>query len=153
MNDNYKLKPEPTIQATRLANELKQIGIKCELEKSDGYKHIDIAITSAFLNIEIDGSHHNLDKEQAKRDLNRTFYSYIKGYNTIRIPNSLLKEKQDIEYTAQRIKEMIDKKPKSYNQKYCDKIRTEESEKNLKKGILIGIITGIATSLMTYLIL
>lgn len=151
MNDNYK--PEPTIQATRLANKLKQIGIKCELEKSDGYKHIDIAITKAFLNIEIDGCHHNLDKEQAKRDLNRTFYSYIKGYNTIRIPNSLLKEEQDIEYTAQRIKEMIEQKPKSYNQKYCDRIRAEESKRGLTKGVIIGIITGFITSLITYLTL
>ncbi|MBD8347741.1 DUF559 domain-containing protein [Dysgonomonas sp. HGC4] len=144
-NYNYNLKPEPTIQAIRLADELKQIGVKCELEKSDGYKHIDIAITSAFLNIEIDGCHHNLDKEQAKRDLNRTYYSYIKGYNTIRIPNSLLKEEKDIKYTAQRIKEMIEQKPKSYNQRAIQTIKEKEKIKYLTRiGIGIGIVVIIA---------
>jgi hypothetical protein len=37
---------------------LKKKGIRAELEKCDGFKTIDIAITEAKLNIEVDGSHH-----------------------------------------------------------------------------------------------
>ncbi|MEM4397452.1 MAG: hypothetical protein QW757_02380, partial [Candidatus Woesearchaeota archaeon] len=34
--------------------------------------------------------HHNFDYKQALSDLKRTYYSFKKGYLTIRIPNSLL---------------------------------------------------------------
>jgi very-short-patch-repair endonuclease len=134
---DYTQKPEATTQAKKLYNELITLNIKCELEKSDGYKHIDIAITNAFLNIEIDGSHHNLDKEQANKDLYRYYYSYIKGYNTLRIPNSLLNENIDIKNTAKMIKKMIQEKPKLYTQKYCDTIKNE-AKNNKIKGMIIG---------------
>jgi very-short-patch-repair endonuclease len=156
--NKYMPKTEPTIQAIKLANELTLSGIKCELEKYDGYKHIDIAITSAFLNIEIDGSHHNLDREQAKRDIERTYYSYIKNFNTIRIPNSILKEDKDIKYTAQLIKGMIEKRPKLYTQKYCDEIRKEnekyktEANANKYRGIIIGVISSVITVLILTII-
>lgn len=77
--------------AIRLYFLLKQKGIHGELEKYDGHKHIDIAITKAKLNIEVDGQHHNYDPKQALADLKRTYYSYKKGYFTLRIPNSLAK--------------------------------------------------------------
>jgi very-short-patch-repair endonuclease len=70
---------------------LKKKGIRAELEKCDGFKTIDIAITEARLNIEVDGSHHNTRHDQALADLQRTFYSFQKGYYTLRIPNSLVK--------------------------------------------------------------
>jgi very-short-patch-repair endonuclease len=140
----HNSKPEPTIFAKRLHSELKNIGINSELEKSDGYKHIDIAITKAFINIEIDGIHHSTEKDQARRDLQRHYYSYIKGYNTIRIPNSLLKEEKDIKETAYLIKKMIQEKPKQYNEKYCNKIR-EEAKNNKIKGIIIGAVITAST--------
>jgi very-short-patch-repair endonuclease len=70
---------------------LRKKHIDAELEKPDGYKHIDIAVDSARLNIEVDGSHHNTHHQQALADLKRTFYSFEKGYYTLRIPNSLVK--------------------------------------------------------------
>lgn len=151
MNLESTQKPEPTILAKRLHEELIRIGIKCETEKYDGYKHIDIAIPSKFINIEIDGSHHNLDREQAKRDILRTYYSMIKGYYTIRIPNSLLKEQQDIKDTARIIKKIIDEKPKTYNKKYIETVTSEKNIQgiiNIGIGIIIGIIIGIVTSII-----
>lgn len=84
---------EPTTEAKKLCSELIKLGYKAELEKWDGYKHIDIAIVPAKTNIEIDGSHHNYRANTALRDLERTFYSLEKGYITLRIPNSLVKYK------------------------------------------------------------
>lgn len=57
--------------------------------KWDGYKHIDIAIPEAKVNLEIDGAQHSFDKIQALSDLKRTYYSFKKGWVTIRIPNEL----------------------------------------------------------------
>jgi very-short-patch-repair endonuclease len=81
---------------------LKKKGIRAELEKCDGFKTIDIAITEARLNIEVDGSHHNTKHDQALADLQRTFYSFQKGYYTLRIPNSLVRNHltETAEYVA-----------------------------------------------------
>lgn len=147
MNNNTKAKPEPTEYAKRLYNELNTLGIKCELEKFDGYKHIDIVITSAFLNIEIDGSHHNLDRTQANSDINRFYFSYIKGYNTIRIPNSLLREEADIKNTARLIKKMIQEKPKLYNQKAINTITKKETQKYQIGIAILTILLIVATIL------
>ena len=84
---------EPTTEAKKLSSELIKLGYKAELEKWDGYKHIDIAIVPAKTNIEIDGSYHNYRANTALRDLERTFYSLEKGYITLRIPNSLVRYK------------------------------------------------------------
>jgi very-short-patch-repair endonuclease len=35
----------------------------------DGYKTIDIAVTHARVNIEVDGLHHNFEPDQALADL------------------------------------------------------------------------------------
>jgi very-short-patch-repair endonuclease len=70
---------------------LRKKGIAAELEKSDGHKKIDIAVVEARLNIEVDGSHRNRDHNQALTDLERTLYSFARGFYTLRIPNSLLK--------------------------------------------------------------
>lgn len=80
-----------TPKATQLYFELKRRGIKAHLEKWDGYKSIDIAIPQFKLNIEVDGGQHNSDPDQALADLQRTYYSFLKGYLTLRIPNSLIK--------------------------------------------------------------
>jgi very-short-patch-repair endonuclease len=77
--------------AIRLYLQLCLRGIKAKLEKWDGFKSIDIAIPKHRLNIEVDGGNHHSAK-QALTDLHRTYYSFIKGYYTIRIPNSLVDE-------------------------------------------------------------
>lgn len=70
---------------------LKMRGVPAEIEKFDGHKHIDIAVTDAKVNLEVDGGHHNYSPQQALSDLKRTFFSFKKGYLTLRIPNSLVR--------------------------------------------------------------
>jgi len=73
--------------AKELYLELKKNGVPAKLEKYDGHKKIDIAIPECKVNIEVDGLHHNFDPFQALADLQRTYYSFLKGYITLRIPN------------------------------------------------------------------
>src|SRR3989344_2731235 len=84
-----------TPEQVKLFNALIKEGVPVELEKWDGYKHIDIAIPESKLNIEIDGKHHNYSTRQALADLKRTYYSFKKGYFTLRIPNSLIRQHFD----------------------------------------------------------
>lgn len=103
---SYSNKHEPTPEARRLGNLLKEMGYKVEFEKYDGYKHIDIAIVNKKVNIEVDGNHHH-GKVQALRDLKRTFYSWEKSFVTLRIPNSLTKDDTTIEETAKYIDKFL----------------------------------------------
>jgi very-short-patch-repair endonuclease len=66
------------------------LGVPAELEKFDGYKTIDIAVVEAKVNIEVDGMQHKYNSRQALADLKRTYYSFKKGYITLRIPNTLI---------------------------------------------------------------
>ncbi len=84
-----------TLESIQLYFALKERGVPAELEKFDGFKHIDIAITEAKVNIEVDGGHHNFNNRQALADLKRTYFSFLKGYLTLRIPNSLVREHLD----------------------------------------------------------
>lgn len=116
--------------AIRLYFDLKMQGIPAELEKFDGHKHIDIIVECAKLHIEVDGSHHNTDEKQALADLKRTYYSYKKGYYTIRIPNTLTVN--NLLNTSNYITEIINLRmeelekqnrvgfrlPKNYNNRY-----------------------------------
>src|SRR3989344_7336899 len=70
--------------ARKLYEALKKQGVPVKLELDDGHKHIDIAIPEARVNIEVDGEHHNYDHKQALSDLKRTYYSFKKGYLTLR---------------------------------------------------------------------
>lgn len=70
---------------------LKIRGFEPELEKYDGYKHVDIVFERPKLHIEVDGAQHNRNTNQALSDLKRTFYSLRDGYMTIRIPNVLVR--------------------------------------------------------------
>jgi very-short-patch-repair endonuclease len=97
-------KTEPTPEAKSLYYALKKRGIRSELEKWDGFKHIDIAITSAKLNIEVDGKQHHSHR-QSLADLKRTFHSSKKGYETIRIPNTLVRK--DVKEAAEYIAELV----------------------------------------------
>ena len=92
-----------TSEARDLGFKLMERGVPLEFEKYDRHKHIDIAIVQKKVNIEVDGKHHNLSKKQALSDLKRTYHSFKKGYLTLRIPNSLVKDKKTIEETAKYI--------------------------------------------------
>lgn len=94
-----------TLEAVQLYFALKERGVPAELEKFDGYKHIDIAITEARVNIEVDGGHHNYNNKQALADLKRTYHSFLKGYLTLRIPNSLVRE--HLEETADYLTDFL----------------------------------------------
>jgi len=78
---------EPTPQAKRLHEALKERGIYNELEFGDGHKRVDIHIPSARLNVEVDGEYHLTDPEHLFRDLERDSYSHLDGIATIRILN------------------------------------------------------------------
>jgi len=94
-----------TVEAVTLYFKLKEHGVPAELEKHDGYKTIDIAIEDAKVHIEIDGMHHNSNSRQALSDLKRTYYSFKKGYFTLRIPNSLIRN--DLDETVDYIIDLL----------------------------------------------
>jgi len=88
-----QLKPgleKATDASRKLFIALLERNVPAHIEKFDGFKHIDIAIPKARVNIEVDGQHHNYSPRQALSDLQRTLYSFQKGYLTLRIPNSLI---------------------------------------------------------------
>jgi very-short-patch-repair endonuclease len=116
----YKKRPEPTPEALKLGNLLKSMGYNVEFEKYDGFKHIDIAIVNKKVNIEVDGSHHH-GKQQALRDLKRTFYSWNKDFVTLRIPNSLTEDDTTLKETAE------------YIDKFLKKDRTPQLEKEIRE--------------------
>jgi very-short-patch-repair endonuclease len=95
-----------TGQALVLYFLLKENGVDAELEKYDGHKCVDIVIESAKVHIEVDGGHHNYSSKQALADLKRTFFSFKKGYITLRIPNSLINN--DAEETADYITDFLE---------------------------------------------
>ncbi len=82
--------PTPTQEATALKEALEQKGVLVYLELNDGYKHIDLAIPRAKLNIEIDGIRHLTNPHQILADLGRGYYSHKNGYNTMHIPNEMI---------------------------------------------------------------
>ncbi|MFN8283651.1 MAG: hypothetical protein U0U67_10580 [Chitinophagales bacterium] len=108
-----------TRETIRLYFALKERGVPAELEKFDGYKHIDIAIPEARINIEVDGRHHNHDARQALSDLKRTYYSFLKGFYTLRIPNSLVYNDAVLEETADCIVGLLNE---SVKKKYIGNI-------------------------------
>lgn len=100
-----EIEEETTGETLELYFALKERQVPAEIEKFDGYKTIDIAIPEAKVNIEIDGTHHNWQPKQALADLKRTYYSFKKGYLTLRIPNSLVHN--HLEETADLITEIL----------------------------------------------
>ena len=111
-----------TSEVIKLYFALKAKSIPAELEKYDGYKHIDIIIPKAKINIEIDGLHHNYNDKQAFSDLKRTFYSFLKGYYTLRIPNCLVKDDKLLKETAKVIHQIFnDCLSKTWNSFYHKK--------------------------------
>ena len=92
-----------TFETIRLYFALKMRGVPAIIEKYDGFKHIDIAIPDAKVNIEVDGAHHNYNNMQALADLKRTYHSFVRGYLTLRIPNSLVYNDFVLNETAEYI--------------------------------------------------
>ena len=76
-----------TPEAIKLSKALKNLEVQHTLEAYDGYKHVDIAIESAKLYIELDGSQHGFNSKQMLADYDRDKHSRKAGYDTIRIPN------------------------------------------------------------------
>jgi hypothetical protein len=101
----YKNPDYSTMEAKRLYLALKKRNVPAEIEKNDGFKTIDIAIPQCRFNIEVDGVHHNTDATQAFADLLRVKHSYNKEFYTLRIPNSLVREK--LNETADEIVVML----------------------------------------------
>lgn len=81
----------PTKEAADLKNALEQKGVRVLVELSDGHKHVDLAIPKAKLNIEVDGIHHLINPEQIVTDLNRGYYSHKNGFDTMHIPNEMVR--------------------------------------------------------------
>lgn len=82
---------EQSKYATTLKQELEKRGITVYQELNDGYKHIDLAIPKAKLNIEVDGIQHLTDHRQILADLARGYYSNKLGFDTMHIPNEMIK--------------------------------------------------------------
>ena len=96
---NSKITP----QARKLSEALKRRGIKHKLEDYDGYKHVDISIPWANLNIEIDGKQHSLNPKQLYADLERDSFSHEDGIVTKRYTN------EDIDRYVEQIADAIAK--------------------------------------------
>ncbi len=82
--------PTPTKQVDYLNQALTDRGIKTKVEYWDGHKHIDIAILSARIYIEIDGLHHYTDPKQIEADFKRNHFSDGDDFETIHITNQLI---------------------------------------------------------------
>ena len=87
-----------TSEALSLKKELEKRGVIVEAEKYDGHKHIDLVISRAHLNIEVDGNQHYETSAQILSDLLRTKYSAKAGWGTLHIPNILIH--RDLEKVA-----------------------------------------------------
>jgi hypothetical protein len=94
-----------TKETINLYFSLRERGVPAELEKFDGYKTVDIAVVEARVNIEVDGEQHFNNADQAFDDLQRTFFSFKKGFLTLRIPNVLVK--QNLKQTADYVTEFL----------------------------------------------
>ena len=96
---------ETTLETIYLYLSLRTRNVPAILEKFDGYKTMDISVVDAKVNIEVDGPHYNSNPNQALSDLQRTYYSFKKGYLTLRIPHSLVRK--NLDQTADCITEFL----------------------------------------------
>lgn len=82
---------KPTKEAIDLKEELIKRGVKVYVELNDGYKHVDLALPDAKLNIEVDGVQHLTNPHQIVADLSRGYYSSKLGYSTMHISNEMIR--------------------------------------------------------------
>lgn len=125
-----------TPEAIGLYFALRKNGVSAELEKNDGYKHIDIAVTKARLNIEVDGVQHNTSLDQTISDLRRTYYSFKKGYFTLRIPNTLLHNEKTFLETVDLICEIAEISKDRFQALNANRSKEKPKSNNLLSGIL-----------------
>lgn len=95
--------PRPTDYAIKLIRALRKLGTHVHTETNDGYKHVDISIPEAKVDIEVDGRHHLTNPNQIVNDLSREHFSKLDGYETIHVPNNQIYE--DLPNTANAIAE------------------------------------------------
>ena len=114
-----RLTSKITPEAKAIGEILKKKGHNVQYEKWDKHKHIDIAITECYVNIEIDGPQHNLNPKQALADLKRTYYSFTKGFVTLRIPNCLVSSPELIQETANFIDEFLHESKEQLEEEDC----------------------------------
>ena len=97
-----------TPQSLKLSKALKSFDVEHKLEQYDGFKHIDIAIESAKLYLELDGSQHAFSTKQMLADDDRDKHSQRAGYTTKRIPNALVD--QNVDKLAANIAILVNKR-------------------------------------------
>ena len=116
---------QPTHEVQKLVKKLKEIcNLEIIYEGFDGYKSVDISIPDAKVDIEVDGLQHTTTKDQALRDLKRTYYSYKNdGYITLHIPNILVRDDNTIDEVAVFINNFL-----------------EENHNDLKDNILVHFL-------------
>jgi len=102
---SLKISNKANAEAIKLYLSLKKREVPAELEKFDGHKTIDIAVSDARVNIEVDGTPHNSNYNQAFSDLKQNCYSFQPGFFTLRIPTSLIREY--LEDTADYVTEFL----------------------------------------------
>jgi very-short-patch-repair endonuclease len=81
----------PTKEALLLKKALEEQGVQVYKELDDGHKTIDLAIPKAKLNVEVDGIQHLTNPDQIVADLSRGYYSHKNGYDTMHIPNEMVR--------------------------------------------------------------
>lgn len=100
-----------TEQVKRLHDMLRDKGVNSICEYSDGHKHVDLAILDAQIYIEVDGLYHYTNPDQIERDFKRTRHSDDDNFDTIHIPNIIIKD-HCLEF-ANAIKDLVNKRFKS----------------------------------------
>jgi very-short-patch-repair endonuclease len=85
----------PTAEVTALKKALQDRGVKVYVELNDGFKHVDLAIPKARVNVEVDGIQHLTNPKQIVADLARGYYSHKSGYDTMHIPNEMIRTHLD----------------------------------------------------------
>lgn len=85
----------PTAEAESLKKALEDRGVKVYVELHDGFKTVDLAIPRAKINIEVDGIQHLTNAKQIIADMGRGYYSHKNGYDTLHIPNEMIRTHLD----------------------------------------------------------
>ena len=84
------LKKKPTKHEKLLTEALEKRSVKVFPQFNDAYKHIDLYLPEAKINIEVDGIQHLTKARLIISDFGRTYYADKAGYNTIHIQNETL---------------------------------------------------------------
>ena len=85
----------PTEHEVKLAEALKNRGVKFEVHHWDGFKHVDIFIKKDNLYIEVDGMYHITRPDRIISDLNRDYFSFKDGFFTKHITNEAIDSNLD----------------------------------------------------------